>query len=73
MRCINTNKTHVVEGQMRCKELCEYLDNLKAVKKVWISEDGTAITARISYDPKTNQLVGIVLPLNSNGCPVPFR
>lgn len=73
VRCINQNKTHVVEGQLRCKELSDYLDDMRAIKRVWISEDGTAIVARISYDPKTNQLVGLVLPLGLNGCPIPFR
>lgn len=63
----------VLEGNLRCKELAEYLDNLNAVKRVWLSEDATAIVSKISYDPKSNQLISLVLPLNNNGCPIPFR
>lgn len=58
---------------MRCKELSEYLENLKASKRVWISEDATAITAKVSYDPFTNQLIGITLPISTkDGCPIPL-
>lgn len=73
VRCIDNHKMRVLEGNLRCKELAEYLDNLNAVKRVWLSEDATAIVSKISYDPKTNQLIGLVLPLNNNGCPIPFR
>lgn len=72
MRCIDDNKSRVIEGQLRCAELSKYLDNLKTVKAVWIAEDATAIISKITYDPATNQLVGILLPLNGNGCPVSF-
>lgn len=40
---------------------------------VWLSEDATAIVARLRYDPSTNQIVGILLPTNNNGSPIPFR
>lgn len=66
MRCIDDNKFRVIEGQLRCAELSKYLDNLKTVKAVWIAEDATAIISKITYDPATNQLVGILLPLNGN-------
>lgn len=47
---------------------------MKTTKYVWLSEDGTAITSRVTYDPKTNQLVGIVLPADINtGCPKTFH
>lgn len=55
------------------KELAQLLDDHRATKNVWLSEDATAIVQKISYDPKTNQLVGIVLPFNSEGNPKPFR
>lgn len=73
MRCIDENKTRVVEGKLRCEELYRYLDNLNAVKTVWLSEDATAIVSKATYDPITNQIVGIVLPLNHYGSPIPFR
>lgn len=46
---------------------------MKTVKIVWISEDATAILIKVVYDPKTNQLIGLVLPNDkSTGCPKPF-
>lgn len=36
---------------------------------VFFSEDGSGIVKRVTYDPKTNQLVGLVLPLKENGMP----
>lgn len=36
---------------------------------VWISEDGTRITGRLQYDPGSNQIVGLLLPLDENGLP----
>lgn len=73
VRCIDEQKDRVVEGELRCKELAQFLDDHRATKNVWLSEDATAIVQKISYDPKTNQLVGIVLPFNSEGNPKPFR
>lgn len=70
MRCIDENKTRVVEGQLRCAELSAYLKKCNAKKSVWLAEDATAIVAKISYDPITNQLVGLLLPLDRNGCPI---
>lgn len=72
VRCIANSKSPIVEGEVRAKELAEYLDNLKATKVVWLSEDATAITRKVVYDPTTNQLIGIVLPHNkTTGCPIP--
>lgn len=40
---------------------------------VWLSEDATAIVAKVKYDPITNQMIGLLLPLDQkNGCPIPF-
>ncbi|XP_031638592.1 uncharacterized protein LOC116350795 [Contarinia nasturtii] len=72
LNCIENNKSTIIEGKLRCQELSEYLINLNAVKSVWISEDATACIPTIKYDPKTNQLVGILLPTNNTGCPIPF-
>lgn len=73
VRCVNDLKSRVVEGELRSEELMKYLDEHKAKKIVWISEDATAITSKVNYDPITNQLVGILLPLGKNGNPIPFR
>lgn len=50
-----------------------YLEDLKAPLCVWLSEDATSIVQKIEFDPETNQMIGIVLPTDTNsGMPVPF-
>lgn len=72
MNYVNQEKKKIVEGELRCLELADYLKKLKAPKQVWLSEDGSGINAKVSFDPSTNQLVGLVLPTNHNGMPVSF-
>lgn len=72
MNYILKRKNRIVEGELRSKELVEYLHNLNAPKKVWISEDASGIVTQISYDPSTNQIVGLVLPTNQTGMPIPY-
>lgn len=73
MRYIDQNKTRIIEGRLRTEELSNYLDKMGAVKSVWLSEDATAIISRVKYDPKTNQMIGLLLPIDKdNGCPTPF-
>lgn len=70
MRCIDNNKNRIVEGRLRAQELSEYLNQLKCTRSIWMSEDATAIVSKITYDPSTNQLVGLVLPNDKiTGCP----
>lgn len=39
-----------------------------------LSEDATRMIEKVQYDPNTNQLIGFVLPINSdNGLPIPFQ
>lgn len=53
--------------------MAEYLHILKAPKKVWISEDASGIVSTVSFDSRTNQLIGLVLPTNyRTGMPTPF-
>lgn len=73
MRCINNTKVRVNEGELRCKELAKFLDDHNTKKEVWLSEDATAIVPKIKYDATTNQIVGILLPTNENGLPIPLR
>lgn len=70
VRRIESNEKRVIEGELRCRELAVYLDQLKTEKVVWISEDATAIIVKVNYDPVTNQIIGLVLPLGNNGCPI---
>lgn len=58
---------------MRCVELSQYLEKLNVPKKIWLSEDGSGIISKVSFDAKTNQMVGLVLPLHhATGIPIPF-
>lgn len=69
---IQKRKQIIVEGQLRSKELADYLDLIGAEKKVWLSEDGSGIVSDVTYDATTNQLVGLVLPYDKNGIPISF-
>lgn len=62
----------IIEGQLRITELEQYLKVRDLPLRVSISEDATRITPKISYDPKTNQLIGFALPLDRNGMPKPY-
>lgn len=73
MSYVNQNKTQIIEGELRCKELNHYLESLKLQKYVWLSEDASGIVAKVEFDPKTNQMIGLVLPIDSkSGLPISF-
>lgn len=55
---------------MRCRELHAHLERIKAPKTVFVSEDASGIVKKVVYDCNTNQLIGLVAPLNpENGSP----
>lgn len=60
----------VIEGELRTEELFEYLIKRGLPLMVCISEDGTRMIGKVSYDPRTNKLVGFPLPLNKDGMPI---
>lgn len=73
MAKIRDKRRRVIEGELRCKQLKDYCENLNVDKAVWISEDGSGIVSHIHYDSVSCQLVGYVLPNNPNtGCPIPY-
>lgn len=73
MKYISNKKQKFIEGEMRCKELAEYLTKLKAPMEVWIAEDASGIIPNVAYDPNTNQIVGLVLPTDGRtGMPIPY-
>lgn len=73
MSYINKKKVRITEGDLRCKELAEYLDKVRASKVVWFAEDSSGILSKVSYDSVSNQMVGLVLPTNSEtGMPIKF-
>lgn len=73
MSYIHNRKQKIVEGELRCAQLLAYLDEIKAPRKVWLSEDASGIVAQVTYDPATNQLIGLVLPKDKNGMPMTFN
>lgn len=66
----NTHKT-VIEGVLRSEELLIYLKERNLDLTVSLSEDATFVVDRVQFDSKRNQLVGLVLPMNQNGMPIP--
>lgn len=68
-RYLHDNGPEIIEGVMRCSQLKKYLEERNLPMVVWVSEDGTRITGRLQYDPGTNQIVGLLLPLDENGMP----
>lgn len=73
MNYISLFKTKIIEGELRCKELTHYLETLEVKKCVWLSEDASGIISKVEFDSKSNQMVGLVLPMNSStGMPMPF-
>lgn len=63
----------IIEGKLRCHELYNYLKQMNLPLKVWICEDATGINAKVEYHAATDQLVGLVLPIDSKtGMPIPF-
>lgn len=72
-RYIRASNCHTSEGILRCDELCVYLKDRKQPAVVSLSEDATRIVGKVQYDSSSNQLVGFVLPSNSEfGMPIPF-
>lgn len=69
-RYVQDNGPIIREGELRCNELKKYLDERKLEPFVWISEDATRITGRIQYDSVTNELIGFVSPLSTDGMPL---
>lgn len=70
---IHQYKKRIIEGQLRCDELKHYMNSINAKMCVWLSEDASGIVEKIEFDSETNQLVGLVLPINSKtGLPIPF-
>lgn len=71
MNRIHTGKERITEGELRCAQLLKYLEQTKSPKQISLSEDASGIVKKVTYDTSSNQLVGIVLPINNvNGMPL---
>lgn len=55
----------IVEGELRSTELARFLVENNYKNQIWLSEDATKIVSRIKYNSKTNNIIGLVLPLNN--------
>lgn len=73
MRCINDTEKCSSEGELRCEKLLQYLIKHDAGKDVWLCEDGSGLIPKIVYDPTSDQLIGMTLPMNEDGCPNRFE
>lgn len=73
MTHIHKDKEQLIEGKLRCSELVAHLERTNSPKSVFLSEDATGIVQKVIYDARSNQLIGLVLPLNDlNGMPKMF-
>lgn len=69
---IQSSNETIVEGEVRVDSLKSFLIKRDLCPQVWLSEDATKIVNKIEYDSTTDQIVGLVLPINSDGNPVTF-
>lgn len=61
----------IVEGQLQTKQVSENLERLKLSKYIWISVDETKIQPAITYDSRSDSIMGLKLPVDVNQMPVP--
>lgn len=71
-RYIRKKNNPLIEGELRCQQLLNYLEERRLPLIVSLSEDATRISGRPQYDSKTNQIVGFVLPCDHKGMPIPM-
>lgn len=63
----------IAEGELRCNALIAYLNERQLPLWVVLSEDATVVDNRPQYDSRTNQIIGLVPPINNEtGMPQPF-
>lgn len=73
MRHIQEDKSRVIEGELRSTQLANYLEVVKSPNYVFLSEDASGVVQKVVYDAYSNQLVGLVVPLNeATGIPKAF-
>lgn len=70
-RYIGEMHGNLVEGELRCEGLAQYLKIRNLAPLVSLSEDATRINGRVQYDSVLNELIGFVLPIHAEtGMPV---
>ncbi|KAJ8680294.1 hypothetical protein QAD02_016081 [Eretmocerus hayati] len=70
-RFIHQSAEPIVEGQLMIRELRHFLDVRGLPRTIILSEDATRITSMLQYNPKTDQCVGLTLPLDEHS--ITFR
>lgn len=73
VRNINETKNSIIEGEIRGQALFDYLTERCAGSDVWLSEDASGIVPAIQYDSSSDQLIGMVLPMDKFGCPQKYE
>lgn len=69
---IQSSNDTIIEGEIRADILKGFLTKRKLCPQIWLSEDATKIVNKIEYDSTTDQIIGLVLPIDQNGMPVKF-
>lgn len=70
-RYIADYRVDATEGELRSKQLAEFIDKQNISTFVHLSEDATKISGRVQYDSRSNKIIGCVLRIDSQtGMPV---
>lgn len=64
VRCIKDTKERIIEGELRCNDLAKYLHEHNAGNNVWLCEDASGLIPKILYDPTSDHLIGMTLPID---------
>lgn len=59
------------EGVFEFDRIAEKMEQRNEPKFVVVAEDDTKIVERLRYDSKHDELVGLMLPIDENGIPIP--
>lgn len=73
MNRLHHEKERIIEGELRTEQLVKYLEKTESPKVVFLAEDGSGIVKKVTHDSMSNQLVGLVLPINgTTGMPLTY-
>jgi len=62
--------TPLTEGEFLFDQLVAHLEAYSACRMVYISEDATRVISSIEYDQANDELVGFVLPIDTDSLPL---
>ncbi|KAJ8669437.1 hypothetical protein QAD02_000696 [Eretmocerus hayati] len=61
----------VLEGELMVDQMVKFLNDRGLPRVVVLNEDATRLVSKLSYNSRTNQCVGRVLPYDENSMPIP--